>query len=295
MKIDFMMWICLGTWGVYAVLALLSMKSCLLWLKNQEAVTQGQAIAAAGLWIADRLRLQGKMPEITAKVYTMQAALYGQKEAGTRTKLFFAQIVIWTLAAWLAAVTLAWVAANAELIGVGAAALLVLPVLLYKRLSGEINKRKRMMLLELPEVLNRFLLLVNAGDTVTQGLIRMTAAKVKTSGAIDHPLWRELERAARALEVNASFAKVMEEFSKRCAFQEASLFTTTLLLNYRRGGDDLVISLRELSLTLWERRKSLVKTMGEEASAKLVFPMVIIFFAVIVVVAAPALLMMNGA
>jgi tight adherence protein C len=37
----------------------------------------------------------------------------------------------------------------------------------------------------------------------------------------------------------------------------------------------------------------LTKTLGEEASAKLVFPMVFIFFIVMVIVAAPAILIMN--
>jgi tight adherence protein C len=64
-------------------------------------------------------------------------------------------------------------------------------------------------------------------------------------------------------------------------------------LNYRRGGVEFVYALRELSRIIWDKRLALTKTLGEEASAKLVFPMVFIFFIVMVIVAAPAILIMN--
>ncbi len=130
------------------------------------------------------------------------------------------------------------------------------------------------MLIELPEVLNQLMLLVGAGETVQQALIRIA----DKTGASADPLRMELSEAARALKMNGSFTKCMEDFSKRCSLQETTLFTTTLLLNYRRGGEEMLVSLRELSMTLWDKRKALAKTLGEEASSKLVFPMVLIFF-----------------
>lgn len=71
------------------------------------------------------------------------------------------------------------------------------------------------------------------------------------------------------------------------------MFTTTVLLNYKRGGHDLTVALRNLSKDLWERRKAVSRILGEEASSKLVFPMALIFLIVIVIVAAPAMMMMG--
>jgi tight adherence protein C len=90
-----------------------------------------------------------------------------------------------------------------------------------------------------------------------------------------------------------SFQQAFENFSKRCAVQEVSIFTTTVLLNYRRGGADFVLSLRDLSRMLWEKRKAISRTHGEQASSKLVFPMVVIFLIVIVLVGTPALMMLK--
>ncbi|GAF08207.1 type II/IV secretion system protein TadC [Paenibacillus pini JCM 16418] len=53
------------------------------------------------------------------------------------------------------------------------------------------------------------------------------------------------------------------------------------------------MALTDLSRVLWEKRKSITRTRGEQASSKLVFPMVVIFLVVVVLVGTPAFLMMN--
>ena len=89
------------------------------------------------------------------------------------------------------------------------------------------------------------------------------------------------------------FQQAFEQFNKRCGVQEVSIFTTTVLLNFRRGGNDFVLALRDLSRVLWEKRKAIARTRGEQASSKLVLPMVVIFMIVIVLLGAPAFMMMN--
>ncbi len=106
---------------------------------------------------------------------------------------------------------------------------------------------------------------------------------------VKHPLYTELTDAVTKIKNGDSFNGVMEDFSKRCGVQEVSVFTTTVLLNYKRGGNQLALSLRELSRDLWEKRKAISRKRGEEASSKLIFPMVLIFIAVLIIVAYPAL------
>jgi tight adherence protein C len=111
---------------------------------------------------------------------------------------------------------------------------------------------------------------------------------------VDSPLCKELKLAVNELKVSVSFTKVMEDFSKRCAIHEISLFANAMLLNYRKGGSDFVFALSSLHHELWQKRKAISRTLGEEASSKLVFPMVLIFVIVMVIVGSPAILMMNG-
>ncbi|MNJ65984.1 hypothetical protein D3C77_620270 [compost metagenome] len=97
----------------------------------------------------------------------------------------------------------------------------------------------------------------------------------------------------RECEGGYSFQQALEGFSKRCGIQEVSAFTTAVLLNYRRGGSDFVLSLRDLSHTLWEKRKAVGKTLGEQASSKLVFPMVLLFLIIVILVGTPAFMIMD--
>jgi tight adherence protein C len=64
-------------------------------------------------------------------------------------------------------------------------------------------------------------------------------------------------------------------------------------MNYRRGGELFVMSLRSLNRDLWEKRKAMTRILGEEASSKLIFPMLLILLAVMIIVAAPAVMLMD--
>lgn len=99
-------------------------------------------------------------------------------------------------------------------------------------------------MLELPELLNSIVLLVGAGETVQRAIIRCVESH---RGDVNHPLYKELRIMTSEWEGGYSFQQAFENFSKRCAVQEVSLFTTTVLLNYRRGGADFVLSLRDLA------------------------------------------------
>lgn len=177
------------------------------------------------------------------------------------------------------------------LFGCGLVFCILSPFLMLKDLDRQIRKRKQAFLYGLPELANNLLLLVNAGETVQQAIVRCAESG---SGRADDPLFSELSRAVRELENRRPFQEVMEAFNKRCAVREVSMLTTTVLLNYRRGGNELVSALQQLSHELWERRKALAKTWGEEASSKLVFPMVVIFLVIMAIIAAPAVMMLHS-
>ncbi|MFC6228743.1 type II secretion system F family protein [Paenibacillus allorhizosphaerae] len=263
------------------------------WIKGHPELFRGTAfvlLSAAALWLTDRCRLAERFTASVGKIHHLMVGLYGAKQALPYTRWFLAKMLIMMFGVFSLFTALGGAAdGNAEVLVYGALIALLLPFLLYKQTFDRLKRRKQQMLIELPEIVNQLMLLIGAGETVAQALVRT----VPTKEAEMTPLQKELNAAVYALKMNTSFPRVMEDFSKRCGLPEVSLFTTTLLLNYKRGGEDLIISLKELSVTLWEKRKSLARTLGEEASSKMVFPMVLIFFAVMVIIAAPALLVMN--
>lgn len=163
--------------------------------------------------------------------------------------------------------------------------------LLVKRLDQQIARMKLSYLLELPLFVNKLLLLLQSGIPLHAAFLRTASSY---SDQDQHPLARQMNITLKQLQNHYPFAQVLEELSRRCAAQEITYFTTSLLMNYRRGGEELTASLRTLSRELWDRRKNAVKTLGEEASAKMVFPLMLIFIAVMLAVGAPAIMQLNG-
>lgn len=242
-------------------------------------------------FLLDKFQVLERFPEFTSKIHHKCMTLYGRSMSSQGSKWFIAELVsAGTLCLFIVTFLAILAGGDSSLLGFGVVVTFGTPMLMVRDLDAKIRKKQQSMILELPEFLSTIVLLVNAGETVNRAWIRCVQAKPHMA---DSPLFKELLVAVHELEMNTSFSKVLEDFSKRCALHEVSLFTSTLGLNYKRGGNDFVIALQALSLELWQRRKSVSRTLGEEASSKLVFPMVLIFVVVMVIVAAPALLMMK--
>jgi len=162
------------------------------------------------------------------------------------------------------------------------------PLLRAKELSGRVGRRKTSILMELPELLSKLLLMVNAGENVMKALA--IAAEQKSGDS--NPLYTELRAAIESMKRGDSLAVALEEMGRRCAVPEVKMFATTVLINARRGGDAFAPALRDLTRQMWEKRKALARTLGEQASSRLAFPLTLVFLIIMVLVGTPAVLMM---
>lgn len=245
-------------------------------------------------YVADRLRLREWFPGPFSRLRGAAQTLCGDKEADGFVRTFVADLILKVL---LVNLLLSAVGAAADeqlfMLAAGAVLSAAIVLLAFARIKRAMVRRKQLILLELPEVLNKVTLLVNAGETVSGALSKCVEQAEQNEAKRSHPLIRELACAVNRIKNNDPLQTVLEDLGKRCGVPEASLFTTTLLLNYRRGGEHFVLTMRGLSLELWEKRKTVVRELAEEASAKLVFPMVLVFLVVTAVVAAPAIMTFN--
>ena len=213
-------------------------------------------------------------------------SLYGNRTALQHTRMYVAQLISTSLVCLLGTFLFTLLSeGDVTIFIVGILFTVLIPYAMISKLSSQEKERKEKILTELPEVVNKIILLVNAGETVQQALIRC----VTQTNDPNSPLIKELTETVNKMVSNEPFHQVLNDLSKKCGVQEISIFTTTILLNYRKGGNDLILALRELSHELWEKRKSISKTKGEEASSKLVFPLILIFVAVMIIVGFPAL------
>ncbi|WP_145410106.1 type II secretion system F family protein [Paenibacillus xylanexedens] len=242
------------------------------------------------LFLLDKFEVGRRLPVVMFRMQHAIQKMYGIQHSGEKTLLYSAEMLTYTWLMLLVGCLLSLVG-DIGLGGLAGGIVLgaLLPFALYKDLSSKVQRRDQDILVELPELLNRIVLLVGAGETVQRAIMHCVASQ----GERDHPLYNELRKTAHDLNNGYSFQQSFEQFSRRCGVQEVTIFTTTVLLNFRRGGGDFVLALRDLSHVLWEKRKAVSRAKGEQASSKLVFPMVLIFFTIVVMIGAPAFMMMN--
>ncbi|MFS0723447.1 type II secretion system F family protein [Paenibacillus sp. 1P07SE] len=245
-------------------------------------------------WLAaaERFNLWEQLQSFLTILHSRLLILNGERHTFDDTKRELALAVSYGYAALTVAALMAWQSGEPAILAIGAVIAGIIPAAKLRDLKTRIQRRRQEVLLAMPELISHLMLLIGAGETLQRALLRCQASHVKETAA-GHPLYAELTRMCRDMHNGVAFHIALEGFSKRCAVQEVSMFTTNLLLNYRRGGDRLRLSLRELSYMLWEKRKSVSRTLGEEASSKLVFPLVVIFMVLMVIVASPAILMMS--
>lgn len=241
-------------------------------------------------WLAERSYASASGTAAMYRVSRALKALYGEERMQEKLHALIREGLLHSYAVLLGCNTAA-IALNgdAALSWIGLFIAILLPAVKIRRLFTLEKRRTIQIRLELPIVLSKIILLLNAGETLQRSM--RTAAM--PTGKQRHPLYREFIVLFVQLENRMSFPQALEQFNRRCAVQEVSLFANALLMNYRRGGDELADALRMLSGQLWSERKTLARILGEEASSKLVIPMAVIFFIVIVLVAAPAMMHMG--
>ncbi|WP_202078135.1 type II secretion system F family protein [Caldalkalibacillus salinus] len=213
--------------------------------------------------------------------------IYGQQEGSKHTEFFITQLISTVITSVFMTTFLGLASGDMALFFFGLFLCFLIPYILIIGLDKQINEKHYDIHMQLPELIDKMTLFINAGETVQKALIQSVDLKVTSNSFFQ----QELQKTIKRLEQQISLPQALEELSQRCGLQEVSVFTTTILLNYKRGGHELVDALRDLSKRLWEKRKIATKTKGEQASSKLVFPMVIIFIIVMVIIATPAMMM----
>lgn len=171
---------------------------------------------------------------------------------------------------------------------VAVAAAIGLPFFTDHGLNEEIAKRRLEIQLEFPEFVNKLTLLVNAGMTISKAW-----EKVITDNKKDTVLYREMNYALAEIKSGRPESVAYEEFARRCKVKEVTKFVSVIVMNLRRGGAEVVPVLRQQGSECWEMRKAAAKQMGEEASTKILLPLMIMFVGIILIVGTPAVLSFN--
>ncbi len=157
-----------------------------------------------------------------------------------------------------------------------------------KNLDDRAKKRKLLLMIDFPVFISKLTLLINAGMHLRQALERVYKdSDNKTS------LYMELGTVLDDFASGVNESQAWQEFSERCKVKEISSFSSMIMQNSKIGGNKLVDELKRMTHETWEMRKHAAKQMGEAASSKLIFPLMLMFLAILLIVITPAIMQFS--
>lgn len=148
------------------------------------------------------------------------------------------------------------------------------------------KEREEELLMDYPDFLSRFILLLGAGMTVRGAWERMLADYQK-SGRRRY-VYDEMQRTMAQMEVGMPELRAYEQFGRRCGLISYLRFTTILTQNLRKGSSRIAQLLRMEAQEAFSERKNHARKKGEEAGTKLLLPMGGMLVIVFVLILVPA-------
>lgn len=171
---------------------------------------------------------------------------------------------------------------------------LAVSVLVYfladKDLHDNLDIRKKQMKMEYPDIVQKLVLYLGAGLTV-RGAFRKIAGdyeRAKSAGRKEKPIYEEMLYTCRELQAGISEGAAYEHFGKRTGIQEYIRLSTLLQQNLKKGNSTLLSRLKEEADKSSLERIQNSRRLGEEASTKLLVPMVMMLAVVMIMVMVPA-------
>jgi tight adherence protein C len=243
-----------------------------------------------GLWLFDELRLpSGRsyyvfLYQRVVMVYgTRYAKYYLKVHWGEKFLFFFTGMMVASFLGAVSGLSLVY------LPFIPAAGILLF-FLADKNLDDKARKRKLQFMAEFPNFISKLALLMTAGMHLRQALERIYKDAIEKT-----PIYSELGTVLDDFASGVSEKQAWQEFSERCKVKEITSFASMISQNAKIGGNQLVHELKRMTNECWEMRKYAAKQIGETASSRLIFPLMLMFAAILTIVITPAIMQFSSA
>lgn len=246
-------------------------------------------IQPIALFVVDKL-IAGLFINYERKIITKLTELYGGRDVKYRLKLHLLRKTMYLIIALLAVTLLGNLMDKPDTSYFIFASAVILTVVyaVDRELDERIKKRSFYIQYDFPDFLNKLVLLINAGMTVPRAWDKIVMDRKNMT-----PLYGELQITYLEIKNGKPEMEAYEDFARRCRVKEITKFITLILQNLRKGNGELVPLLKLQSNECWELRKNMARKLGEEASTKLVLPLMIMFVGILVIVILPAVLQLK--
>jgi len=154
-------------------------------------------------------------------------------------------------------------------------------------LQTQVECRKRKMKKCYPDIVHKLALYLGAGFSI-RGAMHTIAKECR-----DGPAYEEILYTCRELDMGTSEPVAYEHLGRRVGLREYIRLSGLLCQNLKKGSNELLQCLQEEAAQARNEQLRQSRKLGEEASTKLLLPMVMILLMVMLMIMMPAFLSMT--
>ncbi len=175
---------------------------------------------------------------------------------------------------------------------------IVVAVLMYLRdkenAKTDREKMYKQMQIDYPEIVSKLLVFVGAGLSVRMAWDAIAGDYESFRESNDKSevryAYEELCKANNRLKTGAPEGAVYRDFGRQCHSKQYMKLASLLEQNRKSGVSNMKSMLQLEMVEAWEERKNLALRQGEEASTKLLVPLVMMLVIVMVIIMVPAMM-----
>ena len=153
--------------------------------------------------------------------------------------------------------------------------------------------RKKEMQRDYPDVLDKLVLFLQAGFSIRKAMEKLAIDYQRNRQKYhmkERAAYEEIVKTCREMEGGVYEADAYERMGKRCKISQYKILSVLLVQNLRKGNQNILELLEREAASAGEEHKREARVRGEEASVKLLLPMIMQLMVVLVILMVPAFL-----
>lgn len=157
-------------------------------------------------------------------------------------------------------------------------------------LLDALKKREEQMTFDYGMLINQLVLYLGAGMTMRKSFTKIANDYHESGKDPPRYIYEEIYNLFYELESGVSESEAYENLGKRCNNRLYLKFGTLLSQNVRKGSGELIYTLKSELIQAQEERKAYIRIKAEQATTKLLVPMIMMLGIVMIIIIVPAFL-----
>ncbi len=231
-----------------------------------------------------------KQSDIYMRVLKKNFELYGKKRAENTTKHLFARMLSYGLIGLGVIITVGVLFVKLDglkkgliFIVMGSIIVLTLTYVLYDELNEKIEKRKKNISRQFPNVVSKLALLVTGG-------MNMQEAWKEVAYSQSGELYIEMQVTSKELDNLVPPEIAYGTFIDRCNSKETTKLASSIIQSISKGNPRVHQLLKNMAKEAWLERRHMAKRDSEAANTKLMIPTMLLFTSIIMMIIVPMLM-----